>query len=136
MGSPKNVQEFVSEVYCRFVHSQSDEQCSLVSSDSASDFGCFVRNLKVCSSHVFIITTPQMAKEPQKESLEVLEEDDEFEEFEDDWDPKDEDQTDEKQWEDDWDDEDVDDDFSKQLRSELEKLQQQQQQQQQPMKIN
>lgn len=32
------------------------------------------------------------------------------------WDSKEEDQTDNKQWEDNWDDDNLDDDFSKQLR--------------------
>jgi 26 proteasome complex subunit DSS1 len=70
--------------------------------------------------------------EPVKEELEVLVEDDEFEEFEEgttcgatlvnmtDWE---EDQQRDKEdptlWEDDWDDEDVEDDFSAQLRYNL-----------------
>ncbi|CBN75991.1 expressed unknown protein [Ectocarpus siliculosus] len=53
---------------------------------------------------------------------EVLEEDDEFEEFaEANWDETAEDQEDLQQWQDDWDDDDMDDDFCNQLRAELEK---------------
>eukprot|EP00894_Picocystis_sp_ML_P002251 jgi/Pico_ML_1/52768/g3429.t2 len=53
-------------------------------------------------------------------AIDLLEEDDEFEEFEtEDWDPKEEDLQDVQQWEDDWDDQGADDDFSKQLRAEL-----------------
>jgi 26 proteasome complex subunit DSS1 len=81
-------------------------------------------------------TTPVVAA-PPKDKPEILEEDDEFEEFETgkgislvshgwlecdlmqirtDWNEGEEDTEDKQQWEDDWDDEDVDDDFSKQLR--------------------
>eukprot|EP00903_Cladosiphon_okamuranus_P011900 g11176.t1 len=53
---------------------------------------------------------------------EILEEDDEFEEFaEANWDESAEDQEDLQQWQDDWDDDDMDDDFCNQLRAELEK---------------
>jgi 26 proteasome complex subunit DSS1 len=52
-----------------------------------------------------------------------FEEDDEFEEFECDWDPKEEDKEDKKEWEDDWEDDQVDDTFAQQLRKEVEKLQ-------------
>ncbi|KAJ1909142.1 hypothetical protein IWQ60_011339 [Tieghemiomyces parasiticus] len=49
--------------------------------------------------------------------LGLLEEDDEFEEFEvEDWDDTEEDQLDKNQWEDNWDDDDVEDDFAQQLR--------------------
>eukprot|EP00211_Chloroparvula_japonica_P018647 CAMPEP_0119118320 /NCGR_PEP_ID=MMETSP1310-20130426/219_1 /TAXON_ID=464262 /ORGANISM="Genus nov. species nov., Strain RCC2339" /LENGTH=75 /DNA_ID=CAMNT_0007107667 /DNA_START=14 /DNA_END=241 /DNA_ORIENTATION=- len=52
----------------------------------------------------------------------ALEEDDDFEEFEnDEWDEAEEEQADVDQWENDWDDDDLTDDFSKQLRAELEK---------------
>ena len=51
----------------------------------------------------------------------AFEADDEFEEFQNEWAPADEDEEDKQQWEEDWDDEDVDDDFSKQLRAELAK---------------
>uniref|UniRef100_A0A6B2LYR9 26S proteasome complex subunit DSS1 n=1 Tax=Arcella intermedia TaxID=1963864 RepID=A0A6B2LYR9_9EUKA len=60
---------------------------------------------------------------PKKEEFEGLEEDDEFEEFEDDWVETQEDKTDATLWEDDWDDEDIEDDFSAQLRQELTKVQ-------------
>jgi len=56
-------------------------------------------------------------------TLEILEEDDEFEEFEDEWDQKESLTEEEKQeWEDDWDDVDIDDDFSAALRAELQKV--------------
>ncbi|CAM6011757.1 unnamed protein product [Sphagnum compactum] len=64
---------------------------------------------------------PKDATEDPK--LDVFEDDDEFEEFENeaDWDDKEEDGKDAlQQWEDDWDDDDVTDDFSVQLRKELE----------------
>ncbi|KAH9545411.1 hypothetical protein CY35_12G046700 [Sphagnum magellanicum] len=63
---------------------------------------------------------PKDATEDPK--LDVFEDDDEFEEFEnEDWDDKEEDGKDAlQQWEDDWDDDDVTDDFSVQLRKELE----------------
>mmetsp|Transcript_17315 Transcript_17315/g.31066 ORF Transcript_17315/g.31066 Transcript_17315/m.31066 type:complete len:83 (+) Transcript_17315:28-276(+) len=52
----------------------------------------------------------------------LLEEDDEFEEFpQETWGQKDEDQEDEKLWEDNWDDDDVDANFSEQLRAEISK---------------
>lgn len=51
----------------------------------------------------------------------VLEEDDDFEEFEDDhWDEAVPQIEDDLQWEDNWDDEEDDDDFAKRLRVELE----------------
>ncbi|KAL6621252.1 hypothetical protein ACP70R_031525 [Stipagrostis hirtigluma subsp. patula] len=54
--------------------------------------------------------------------MDLLEDDDEFEEFEIDqeWDDKEEGNEAVQQWEDDWDDDDVNDDFSLQLRKELE----------------
>ncbi|KAJ2625851.1 hypothetical protein GGI25_000279 [Coemansia spiralis] len=55
----------------------------------------------------------------------VLEEDDEFEEFKvEDWNQDDEDKDDAALWDDNWDDDDLEDDFSKQLRVELEKASQ------------
>lgn len=55
------------------------------------------------------------------ENLDLLEEDDEFEEFaEDDWDIRQEDQTDIQVWEESWDDENTDSEFARQLRAELE----------------
>jgi len=63
-----------------------------------------------------------MSTVEKKEEFEALEEDDEFEEFEDGWVNQGEDKEDQTLWEDDWDDEDVEDDFSKQLRAEVEKL--------------
>jgi len=62
----------------------------------------------------------------------VLEEDDEFEEFEDEvWGTSQEEDEHEEQWADDWDDEQVDDDFSNQLRAELLRIQTVQ-----PMKVD
>eukprot|EP00727_Mastigamoeba_balamuthi_P002099 m51a1_g11887 hypothetical protein (75) ;mRNA; r:590070-590448 len=61
--------------------------------------------------------TPQKAAPSE---LEVLDEDDEFEEFETEWAEKDEDEEDKQQWEDDWDDQEADD-FSRQLRAELQR---------------
>uniref|UniRef100_A0A0D3EN37 26S proteasome complex subunit SEM1 n=1 Tax=Oryza barthii TaxID=65489 RepID=A0A0D3EN37_9ORYZ len=65
--------------------------------------------------------------------MDLLEDDDEFEEFEIDqgmhrshmkneWDDKEEGNEAVQQWEDDWDDDDVNDDFSLQLRKELESI--------------
>lgn len=55
--------------------------------------------------------------------LDVFEDDDEFEEFENEvWDDEDEGKGALQQWEDDWDDDDVTDDFSLQLKKELEKV--------------
>ncbi|XP_051224387.1 protein DELETION OF SUV3 SUPPRESSOR 1(I) [Lolium perenne] len=62
--------------------------------------------------------------DPKAESakMDLLEDDDEFEEFEIDqeWDDKEDGNEAVQQWEDDWDDDDVNDDFSLQLRKELE----------------
>ena len=58
-------------------------------------------------------------KEEKKKAVDLglLEEDDEFEEFPaEEWDQKDEDETDVNVWEDNWDDDTVEDDFSLQLR--------------------
>ena len=61
------------------------------------------------------------AEEKKKLDLDMLEEDDEFEEFPaDDWDIRQEDQRDIQVWEDSWDDDNTDSDFAKSLRSELE----------------
>lgn len=52
----------------------------------------------------------------------MLEEDDEFEEFEQEtWDLQAEDAEDQQLWQDGWDEDDGDDDFTKQLRAELAK---------------
>jgi 26 proteasome complex subunit DSS1 len=60
--------------------------------------------------------------EEAKVDADVLEEDDDFEEFEDDhWNDVKPVPEDELQWEDDWDDEEDDDDFAKRLREELAK---------------
>ncbi|GJP30408.1 hypothetical protein CLOM_g1082 [Closterium sp. NIES-68] len=54
--------------------------------------------------------------------MDVFEDDDEFEEFENqDWEESAQDVEVVHQWEDDWDDDDVNDDFSQQLRAEIEK---------------
>ncbi|AQK89330.1 protein DELETION OF SUV3 SUPPRESSOR 1(I)-like isoform X1 [Zea mays] len=65
--------------------------------------------------------TPADAK-TEAAKMDLLEDDDEFEEFEIDqeWDEKEEGNEAVQQWEDDWDDDDVNDDFSLQLRKELE----------------
>nr|ACG45903.1 deleted in split hand/splt foot protein 1 [Zea mays] len=67
--------------------------------------------------------TPADAK-TEAAKMDLLEDDDEFEEFEIDqeWDEKEEGNEAVQQWEDDWDDDDVNDDFSLQLRKELEGL--------------
>merc|ERR1712088_35859 len=65
----------------------------------------------------------KMSSNSEKKAVDLglLEEDDEFEEFPaDEWDSKQEDQTDVNVWEDNWDDDAIEDDFSVQLRSELE----------------
>merc|ERR1712146_720820 len=61
-------------------------------------------------------------EEKKKLVQDIIDEDDEFEEFpRENWEKKDEDQQDEKLWEDKWDDDDVDAQFSVQLRKEIEK---------------
>jgi len=68
------------------------------------------------------VTPVQQTPTQQKQEISLLEEDDEFEEFENEtWNKTEEEEEVEHQWVDDWDDEHVDDDFSKQLRAELEK---------------
>eukprot|EP00617_Octactis_speculum_P019081 CAMPEP_0185765168 /NCGR_PEP_ID=MMETSP1174-20130828/26720_1 /TAXON_ID=35687 /ORGANISM="Dictyocha speculum, Strain CCMP1381" /LENGTH=74 /DNA_ID=CAMNT_0028448113 /DNA_START=21 /DNA_END=245 /DNA_ORIENTATION=+ len=65
---------------------------------------------------------PEAQEEEKPTVLEVLEEDDEFEEFaEKDWDETAEDNEDIRQWEEDWDDTEIDDDFCNHLRAELAK---------------
>ena len=63
-----------------------------------------------------------MSNEDKKRvDIDKLDEDDEFEEFPtDDWDIRQEDQTDIQVWEDNWDDDDTESDFAKHLKSELE----------------
>nr|ALS04560.1 putative 26S proteasome complex subunit DSS1 [Pseudodiaptomus poplesia] len=62
-----------------------------------------------------------------QKTLDLLEEDDEFEEFEqEDWDIRREDQTDIKVWEDNWDNDDLESDFCNQLRKVLEAADEQQ----------
>eukprot|EP00954_Amorphochlora_amoebiformis_P008801 684916-Amorphochlora_amoeboformis.AAC.2 len=57
-----------------------------------------------------------------KEIQNLVDEDDEFEEFpKDTWDQKEEDNEDEKLWEDNWDDDDLDENFTEQLREEISK---------------
>lgn len=59
---------------------------------------------------------------PTNSEVDILEEDDEFEEFEtQNWGAEEEDKEDEREWEEGWEDEDVDDDFANQLRAELQK---------------
>ncbi|GAB5033564.1 Hypothetical protein NocV09_01400980 [Nannochloropsis oceanica] len=68
--------------------------------------------------------TKPAAKDDAAPLLDVLEEDDEFEEFADpDWDAAVDEAQDEQQWQDDWDDDKADDDFSRHLRQELQKQQ-------------
>ncbi|KAF6017117.1 hypothetical protein EB796_024568 [Bugula neritina] len=56
----------------------------------------------------------------KKANVDLLEEDDEFEEFPaEDWGKDQEDDSDKKIWEDNWDDDNVEDDFTLQLRHEL-----------------
>ncbi|XP_062197713.1 protein DELETION OF SUV3 SUPPRESSOR 1(I)-like [Phragmites australis] len=65
---------------------------------------------------------PAKPEATEAAKMDLLEDDDEFEEFEIDqeWDDKEEGNEAVQQWEDDWDDDDVNDDFSLQLRKELE----------------
>ncbi|CAD6238632.1 unnamed protein product [Miscanthus lutarioriparius] len=65
---------------------------------------------------------PAKPEVTEEAKMDLLEDDDEFEEFEIDqeWDDKEEGNEALQQWEDDWDDDDVNDDFSLQLRKELE----------------
>ncbi|CAO2173829.1 unnamed protein product [Urochloa humidicola] len=65
---------------------------------------------------------PAKPEVTEEAKMDLLEDDDEFEEFEIDqeWDEKEEGNEALQQWEDDWDDDDVNDDFSLQLRKELE----------------
>ncbi len=66
-------------------------------------------------------STMSGAEEKKKLDLDMLEEDDEFEEFPaDDWDIRQEDQTDIQVWEDSWDDDNTESDFARTPRSELE----------------
>lgn len=61
-------------------------------------------------------------KDKKQVDINILEEDDEFEEFPaEDWTSKDEDKEDVSVWEDNWDDDNVEDDFSHQLKLQLEK---------------
>ncbi|KAJ1963244.1 hypothetical protein GGI12_002165 [Dipsacomyces acuminosporus] len=73
-------------------------------------------------------TEQQPSVDPAAQKLPTsgaLEEDDEFEEFEaEDWNEDSEDKEDIALWDDNWDDDDLEDDFSKQLRTELEKVSQ------------
>lgn len=62
-----------------------------------------------------------MAASKEKVDIDLLEEDDEFEEFpQDDWDVRKEDQTDINVWEANWDDDKTDSEFSNHLRQALE----------------
>ncbi|KAG2588398.1 protein DELETION OF SUV3 SUPPRESSOR 1(I)-like [Panicum virgatum] len=65
---------------------------------------------------------PAKPEVTEEAKMDLLEDDDEFEEFEIDqeWEDKEEGNEALQQWEDDWDDDDVNDDFSLQLRKELE----------------
>ncbi|KJE97500.1 hypothetical protein CAOG_07348 [Capsaspora owczarzaki ATCC 30864] len=59
-------------------------------------------------------------QEPATANVDLLEEDDEFEEFpQEEWNGSAEDKTDQQLWEDNWDDDAAEDDFAKQLRAEL-----------------
>eukprot|EP00615_Pteridomonas_danica_P017434 CAMPEP_0114386578 /NCGR_PEP_ID=MMETSP0102-20121206/6714_1 /TAXON_ID=38822 ORGANISM="Pteridomonas danica, Strain PT" /NCGR_SAMPLE_ID=MMETSP0102 /ASSEMBLY_ACC=CAM_ASM_000212 /LENGTH=64 /DNA_ID=CAMNT_0001543449 /DNA_START=29 /DNA_END=223 /DNA_ORIENTATION=- len=63
-----------------------------------------------------------MAEQTKQPTFEVLEEDDEFEEFQEkDWTEKEQDQSDPVQFSEDWDDTELDDDFVNRLRTELQK---------------
>ena len=63
----------------------------------------------------------KMSEGKKNLDIDLLEEDDEFEEFPtEDWDIRKEDQTDINVWEDSWDDDNTDTDFSNHLRTELE----------------
>ncbi|KAG8458221.1 hypothetical protein KFE25_001513 [Diacronema lutheri] len=63
-----------------------------------------------------------MADQKKEEDLDMLEEDDEFEEFEaESWDLTAEDAEDQQLWQDDWDEDDAKNDFTQQLRAELAK---------------
>jgi 26 proteasome complex subunit DSS1 len=77
----------------------------------------------VSSSTTTATTVGQPANNNQKVELGLLEEDDEFEEFEtEDWNESEKDVENEQNlWEDNWDDDNVEDDFTLQLRAELEK---------------
>nr|QBM06237.1 26s proteasome complex subunit DSS1 [Brachionus koreanus] len=69
-------------------------------------------------------TTTINQAQTQKTELGLLEEDDEFEEFEaEDWNEaaKESEDTEANLWEDNWDDDNIEDDFTIQLRNELEK---------------
>lgn len=65
-------------------------------------------------------TAPKDATEDAR--LDLFEDDDEFEEFEnEEWDDEEGEKLALQQWEDDWDDDDINDDFSQQLKVELER---------------
>jgi len=64
------------------------------------------------------------SEKKNEEDLDVLAEDDEFEEFEaETWDQAEEEAEDEQLWGDNWDDDELHDDFTKQLRQEFAKQQ-------------
>ena len=64
-----------------------------------------------------------MASNDKKVDMDNLLENDEFEEFaSEDWDIRQEDQTDIQVWEDTWDDDDTDSDFAKHLKEKLEEM--------------
>ncbi|GMM37950.1 hypothetical protein DASC09_052750 [Saccharomycopsis crataegensis] len=72
------------------------------------------------------VATPAAAASKPEKEVQTLEEDDEFEDFQeetwlDEHDVGKQDQG--KLWDEDWDDEDVEDDFAQQLKSELAKVQ-------------
>eukprot|EP00211_Chloroparvula_japonica_P019327 CAMPEP_0119130958 /NCGR_PEP_ID=MMETSP1310-20130426/9090_1 /TAXON_ID=464262 /ORGANISM="Genus nov. species nov., Strain RCC2339" /LENGTH=75 /DNA_ID=CAMNT_0007121503 /DNA_START=40 /DNA_END=267 /DNA_ORIENTATION=- len=58
----------------------------------------------------------------KSKSIMPFEEDDEFEEFEGEWNAKDEEVADKREWEEDWDDDEHDERFSTLLREEIEKV--------------
>ncbi|KAJ3444809.1 26s proteasome complex subunit sem1 [Anaeramoeba flamelloides] len=60
-------------------------------------------------------------KTTSEKVFEALEEDDEFEEFEQDWGENEKDQEDQVLWRDDWDEDDIEDELVQQLRVELQK---------------
>ncbi|CAO2184745.1 unnamed protein product, partial [Urochloa humidicola] len=85
----------------------------------ATSFSGFVSRRTVLRVPMAEPAKPEVTEEAK---MDLLEDDDEFEEFEinQEWDDKEEGNEALQQWEDDWDDDDVNDDFSLQLRKELE----------------
>ena len=86
---------------------------------------CLTYETRSISHSVFLLdqfrNMAQLKPEGPAPAVDLLEEDDEFEEFAlEDWSPEAEEKVENVQWQEDWDDDDIEDDFCQQLRAELE----------------